>query len=91
MLVVEILPPWKMYFDGAAHQDGAGAGVVFLTSEGEVLRTSPKKEKSNGGMSTLVVNKVWNPCDAPFSVSLEASQAVRKPISVSCFFDDIVF
>lgn len=35
VLVVEILPPWKMYFDGAAHQDGAG--VLFLTSEGEVL------------------------------------------------------
>lgn len=26
-----------MYFDGAAHRDGAGAGVVFVTSEGEVL------------------------------------------------------
>ncbi|KAK4383073.1 Ribonuclease HI [Sesamum angolense] len=26
-----------MYFDGASHKKGAGAGVVFVTSEGEVL------------------------------------------------------
>ncbi|XP_070019014.1 uncharacterized protein [Nicotiana sylvestris] len=26
-----------MYFDGAAHRGGAGAGVVFVTSQGEVL------------------------------------------------------
>ncbi|XP_070030081.1 uncharacterized protein [Nicotiana sylvestris] len=26
-----------MYFDGAAHHGGAGAGVVFVTSQGEVL------------------------------------------------------
>ncbi|KAK4386210.1 hypothetical protein Sango_2491600 [Sesamum angolense] len=26
-----------MYFDGASHKEGAGAGVVFSTSEGEVL------------------------------------------------------
>ncbi|KAL0402721.1 UNVERIFIED_CONTAM: hypothetical protein Slati_4302000 [Sesamum latifolium] len=37
VLVVEITPPWKMYFDGASHKEGAGAGVVFVTSEGEVL------------------------------------------------------
>ncbi|XP_019255124.1 PREDICTED: uncharacterized protein LOC109233712 [Nicotiana attenuata] len=30
-------PPWKMYFDGAAHRGGASAGVVFVTSQGEVL------------------------------------------------------
>ncbi|XP_055961466.1 uncharacterized protein LOC130015405 [Mercurialis annua] len=29
--------PWNMYFDGAARQDGAGAGVVFISPEGEVL------------------------------------------------------
>ncbi|XP_050217336.1 uncharacterized protein LOC126668166 [Mercurialis annua] len=29
--------PWKMYFDGAARQDGVGAGVVFISPEGEVL------------------------------------------------------
>ncbi|KAL0462269.1 UNVERIFIED_CONTAM: hypothetical protein Slati_0114500 [Sesamum latifolium] len=37
VLVIEITPPWKMYFDGASHKEGAGAGVVFVTSEGEVL------------------------------------------------------
>ncbi|KAK4391398.1 hypothetical protein Sango_1917600 [Sesamum angolense] len=37
VLVIEVTPPWKMYFDGASHKEGAGAGVVFVTSEGEVL------------------------------------------------------
>ncbi|KAL0444704.1 UNVERIFIED_CONTAM: hypothetical protein Slati_2193100 [Sesamum latifolium] len=37
ILMVEITSPWKMYFDGASHKEGAGAGVVFVTSEGEVL------------------------------------------------------
>ncbi|XP_059310221.1 uncharacterized protein LOC132061409 [Lycium ferocissimum] len=36
-MVVEIQPPWKMYFDGAAQHDGAGAGVVFVTPQGEFL------------------------------------------------------
>ncbi|KAK4397616.1 hypothetical protein Sango_1237100 [Sesamum angolense] len=30
----------KMYFDGSSHKEGAGAGVVFVTSEGEVLHYS---------------------------------------------------
>ncbi|XP_070032309.1 uncharacterized protein [Nicotiana tomentosiformis] len=34
-MVVEVQPPWKMYFD--AHRGGPGAGVVFFTSQGEVL------------------------------------------------------
>ncbi|KAL0287551.1 UNVERIFIED_CONTAM: Transposon Tf2-12 polyprotein [Sesamum radiatum] len=37
VLVIQIIPPWKMYFDGASHKEGAGAGVIFVTSEGEVL------------------------------------------------------
>ncbi|XP_019178364.1 PREDICTED: uncharacterized protein LOC109173577 [Ipomoea nil] len=37
VLVIEILPPWKMYFDVASHREGAGVGVVFVTPEGEVL------------------------------------------------------
>ncbi|XP_012839468.1 PREDICTED: uncharacterized protein LOC105959853 [Erythranthe guttata] len=37
VLVIEASPPWKMYFDGASHREGAGAGVVFVTSNGEVL------------------------------------------------------
>ncbi|KAL0283677.1 UNVERIFIED_CONTAM: hypothetical protein Sangu_2874900 [Sesamum angustifolium] len=35
VLVIEVTPPWKIYFDGASHKEGAGAGVVFVTSEGE--------------------------------------------------------
>ncbi|KAK4404346.1 hypothetical protein Sango_0803200 [Sesamum angolense] len=37
VLVIEVTPPWKMYFDGGSHKEGVGAGVVFVTSEGEVL------------------------------------------------------
>ncbi|KAL0310138.1 UNVERIFIED_CONTAM: hypothetical protein Sangu_2457200 [Sesamum angustifolium] len=37
VLVIEITPPWRMYFDRASHKEGADAGVVFVTSEGEVL------------------------------------------------------
>ncbi|KAL0313482.1 UNVERIFIED_CONTAM: hypothetical protein Sradi_5747500 [Sesamum radiatum] len=37
VLVIEITPPWKMYFDGVSHKEGTGAGVVFVTSEEEVL------------------------------------------------------
>ncbi|XP_070040128.1 uncharacterized protein [Nicotiana tomentosiformis] len=38
-IVIEVQPPWKMYFDGAAHHGGAGVGtgVVFITSQGKVL------------------------------------------------------
>ncbi|XP_018627535.1 uncharacterized protein [Nicotiana tomentosiformis] len=41
-MVVEVQPPWKMYFDGAAHHERAGAGIVFVTSQGEVLPYSFK-------------------------------------------------
>ncbi|XP_019190539.1 PREDICTED: uncharacterized protein LOC109184998 [Ipomoea nil] len=37
VFVIEVLPPWKMYFDGASHREGAGTGVVFVTPECEVL------------------------------------------------------
>ena len=36
-MLIEVQPPWKMYFDGAAHCGGAGAGVVFITSQEEIL------------------------------------------------------
>ncbi|XP_070057246.1 uncharacterized protein [Nicotiana tomentosiformis] len=36
-MVIEVQPSWKMYFYGDAHRGGAGAGVVFVTSQGEVL------------------------------------------------------
>ncbi|XP_070020849.1 uncharacterized protein [Nicotiana sylvestris] len=32
-MVVKVQPPWKMYFDGAVHRGGAGAGVVFVTPQ----------------------------------------------------------
>ena len=34
---IETMPPWAMYFDGAARRDGAGAGVVFVTPQRQVL------------------------------------------------------
>ncbi|XP_070054025.1 uncharacterized protein [Nicotiana tomentosiformis] len=34
---IEIQPPWKMYFDGAAHRERDGTGIVFITFQGEVL------------------------------------------------------
>ncbi|KAL0305267.1 UNVERIFIED_CONTAM: hypothetical protein Scaly_2990700 [Sesamum calycinum] len=37
VLVIEVTPSWRMYFDEAFHKEGVGAGVVFVTSEGEVL------------------------------------------------------
>ncbi|KAL0308980.1 UNVERIFIED_CONTAM: hypothetical protein Sradi_5840300 [Sesamum radiatum] len=37
VLVIEFTPSWKMYFDGASYKEGVGAGVVFVTSEGEAL------------------------------------------------------
>ncbi|KAI3446946.1 hypothetical protein Pfo_003611 [Paulownia fortunei] len=37
VLVIEITPSWKMYFDEASHKMGAGAGVIFITSDREVL------------------------------------------------------
>ncbi|XP_015072667.1 uncharacterized protein LOC107016839 [Solanum pennellii] len=36
-MLIEVQPPWKMYFDGATHRGGAGAGVVFITSQEEIL------------------------------------------------------
>ncbi|XP_075099552.1 uncharacterized protein LOC142176318 [Nicotiana tabacum] len=32
-MVIEVQPPWKMYFDGAAHRGEARAGMVFVTSQ----------------------------------------------------------
>ncbi|KAH0757785.1 hypothetical protein KY290_021278 [Solanum tuberosum] len=37
VMSTEIQPPWKMYFDGAAHRGRASAGVVFITSQVEIL------------------------------------------------------
>ncbi|XP_074307845.1 uncharacterized protein LOC141642801 [Silene latifolia] len=37
ILYVDVLPPWQMYFDGVARQDGAGAGVVFVTPQNHLM------------------------------------------------------
>ncbi|XP_070010627.1 uncharacterized protein [Nicotiana sylvestris] len=36
-MVIEVQPPWKMYFDGVAHRERAGAGIVFVTPQVEVM------------------------------------------------------
>ncbi|XP_015068788.1 uncharacterized protein LOC107013378 [Solanum pennellii] len=37
VMSIEIEPPWRMCFDGAVHRGRAGAGVVFITSQEEIL------------------------------------------------------
>ncbi|XP_049410529.1 uncharacterized protein LOC125873700 [Solanum stenotomum] len=37
VMYVEIQPLWKMYFDGATHRGRDGAGMVFITSQEEIL------------------------------------------------------
>ncbi|KAL0309076.1 UNVERIFIED_CONTAM: hypothetical protein Sradi_5849900, partial [Sesamum radiatum] len=37
VLMIEVTPPWNIYFDGASHKEGTSAGVVFVTSKEEVL------------------------------------------------------
>ncbi|GLU04107.1 hypothetical protein SLE2022_212710 [Rubroshorea leprosula] len=34
---VNVLPSWKLYFDGASRRDGARAGVVFVTPKNGVI------------------------------------------------------
>ncbi|XP_049382795.1 uncharacterized protein LOC125847153 [Solanum stenotomum] len=36
-MLIEVQSPWKMYFDEAAHRGGASAGVVFITSQEDIL------------------------------------------------------
>ena len=40
MLFVDILPPWKMYFDEDARHVGASAGVVFVSKKKRILTYS---------------------------------------------------
>ncbi|KAG9442580.1 hypothetical protein H6P81_018434 [Aristolochia fimbriata] len=37
IFLVEVLPPWEMYFDGAARRNGAGAGVLFISPRRDLL------------------------------------------------------
>jgi len=34
---VDVLPPWEMYFDGAARHDGARVGVILVSLEKHIL------------------------------------------------------
>ncbi|XP_075659140.1 uncharacterized protein LOC142629025 [Castanea sativa] len=34
---IEVMQPWMMFFDGAARQEGAGAGVVFVSAQRQIL------------------------------------------------------
>ena len=34
---IEVMPPWMMFFDGVAHQEGTGAGVVFVSPQRQIL------------------------------------------------------
>ena len=34
---VEVMPPWMMFFDGAARREGEGAGVVFVSLQRQIL------------------------------------------------------
>jgi hypothetical protein len=37
-------PVWKMFFDGASSREGAGAGVVFVSPDQEIISLSYKLE-----------------------------------------------
>jgi hypothetical protein len=37
VLYTEILPPWMMFFDGAARREESGAGVVFVSPQKHML------------------------------------------------------
>ena len=38
VLYTEVLPPWMMFFDGAARQEESGAGVVFVSPHKQIGR-----------------------------------------------------
>ncbi|KAG9453448.1 hypothetical protein H6P81_006352 [Aristolochia fimbriata] len=37
IFLVEVLPPWEMYFDGVARRNGAGAGVLVISPRRDLL------------------------------------------------------
>jgi len=37
VLFTDILPPWKMYFDGAVRRDGIGTGLAFVSPKKHIL------------------------------------------------------
>ncbi|KAL0381297.1 UNVERIFIED_CONTAM: hypothetical protein Sangu_0194000 [Sesamum angustifolium] len=59
VLVIEVTPPWKMYFDGASHKEGADAGVIFITSYGIEMAVDIKElHLKVFGDSKLVINQL---------------------------------
>ena len=34
---IEVMPPWMMFFDGAARREGTGAVVVFVSTQQQIL------------------------------------------------------
>ena len=40
VVLVDIFPPWKMYFDGVARHNAAGVRVVFISPEKHILTYS---------------------------------------------------
>ncbi|KAM2187962.1 hypothetical protein ACFX1R_031569 [Malus domestica] len=34
---IDIFPTWMMFFDGSARVDGAGAGVIFMSPQRQIL------------------------------------------------------
>ena len=37
VFVIDAISSWKMFFDGVANQQGAGASVIFITPKGDVI------------------------------------------------------
>ena len=37
MFYIEVMPPWMMFFDGAARREGAGIVVVFISPQRQIL------------------------------------------------------
>ncbi|XP_058111224.1 uncharacterized protein LOC131254250 [Magnolia sinica] len=40
VMMIESQDQWQMYFDGASRASGAGAGVIFITPQGDLLAYS---------------------------------------------------
>ena len=34
---IEVTPPWMMFFNRAAHREGVGTGVVFISPQWQIL------------------------------------------------------
>ena len=51
-----------MYFDGALNRDGAGTGVLFISSKGEQLKYVLQllfKATNNAAENDALINSLW--------------------------------